>query len=326
MQFSNSFEKLIPKITDKNFTSCALDLFQYQAQNNLLYNRYLKNLGVVPGMVKTIEDIPFLPIEFFKTNEIMTGSWKEQKRFLSSGTTGSERSGHLIRDIAFYEHLSVLGFEHFYGSLKDFVVLALLPSYQAQKSSSLIAMVDHFISLTKNSGSGYITVDNIERNLKKACETGKRILIIGVSYALLDVSHFDFNCDQLIVMETGGMKGRRKELTRGELHFLLGEKFKVANIHSEYGMTELLSQAYAKGRGEFSCPPWMSVFIRDLNDPFEWVKPSQTGGLNVIDLANIHTCAFIETKDIGQLTVSGNFKVLGRFDNSDLRGCNLLMA
>ncbi len=326
MQFSNSFEKLIPKINDKNFASCAMDLFQYQAQNNLLYSQYLKNLGVKPNEVKTMDRIPFLPIEFFKTSDIKTGYWEEQKEFLSSGTTGAERSSHLVRDISFYEQLSVRGFEHFYGELKDFVVLALLPSYQAQKNSSLIAMVNHFISLTKSSTSGYVTAGNIKENLKKACSEEKRILIIGASYALLDVSNLDFNCDQLMVMETGGMKGRRKELTRDELHFILRNKFKVDTIHSEYGMTELLSQAYAKSNGEFSCPPWMSVFIRDLNDPFEWVKPGNTGGLNLIDLANIHTCAFIETKDIGQLKNDRCFKVLGRFDNSDLRGCNLLMA
>ncbi len=326
MQFNNSYEKLIPNITDENFISCALELFQYQAQHNFLYKEYLKNLNIVPSDVQSVDKIPFLPIEFFKSYKVKTAEWEVEKEFLSSGTTGQERSTHLIRDLSFYHDLSVRGFEQFYGSLENFVIVALLPSYQDQQNSSLISMVDHFISLTNNPKSGYVTVDDIKDRLKDICTTKNKVLLIGVSYALLDVCDINFECTRLIVMETGGMKGRKKEITRAELHRSLKSKFNVEHIHSEYGMTELLSQAYAKGNGVFQCPPWMGVMVRDLNDPFKILDEGQTGGLNIIDLANIHTCSFIETKDIGLKGSNNSFKVLGRFDNSDIRGCNLLMA
>ena len=327
MQFSNSFEKLIPNITDKNFKSCALDLFNYQAQNNTIYRQYMDRLGVIPNEVNNIKQIPFLPIQFFKTYEIKTGPWTEQNEFLSSGTTDSGRSRHMVKDISFYQHLAGRSFESFYGKLKDFIILALLPSYLEQGNSSLISMVDYLIGCTKNSNSGYVTVNNLEKKMQQACQKNKYVLLMGVTYALMDAVFRDNSkCDNLIVMETGGMKGRKKELTRKELHNILQKKFNQESIHSEYGMTELLSQAYAKGNGFFKCSAWMKIFIRDINDPFDYLKPGHTGGINVIDLANIHSCAFIETKDIGRITKEGSFEVLGRFDNSDLRGCNLLMA
>ena len=327
MQLSNSYEKLIPKVNDKNFKSCALDLFKYQATNNEVYKSYISHLGITPDNINQIEEIPFLPIEFFKTHEVRTGEWTPDCIYLSSGTGRAERSRHFIKDRTHYLELAQVTFERFYEPLSGTIVLALLPSYQEQGDSSLIAMVDHFINQTNDQTSGFISINNLESALSEALNKNKKVYLFGVSYALLDarLTGIQFP-DRLTVIETGGMKGRKKEITRFELHKRIMNTFGIDQVNSEYGMTELLSQAYALSGGKFLTPPWMKVLIRDLNDPFTYETPGNSGGINVIDLGNVHSCAFIETKDIGKIGEDGRFEVLGRFDNSDLRGCNLLMA
>jgi len=327
MQFSNSFEKQIPKINDKTFKSCALDLFKYQARQNPVYSRYLEALGIDFKEVTEYEDIPFLPIEFYKNHAIKSGDWKEKLIFKSSGSTSENRSQHYVKNLVVYQQLARKGFEQYYGQLNGYIIAALLPSYLEQGDSSLIAMVKDFISQSNNTQSGFVKgVGEIELKLNVARKENKTLLLIGVSYALLDLEWTILGSKNLIVMETGGMKGRRKEMTKTELHNTLKEKFDVKCIHSEYGMTELLSQAYSKGEGVFHSPPWMKAVIRDINDPFVRLGFGKAGGINIVDLANIHTCAFIETRDIGKVYSDQGFEVLGRMDNSDIRGCNLLMA
>lgn len=334
MENAKYFVDQLFSITRKTFADEALKLFRFQARHNTVYSKYLHYLQVDPTSVKDISGIPFLPISFFKTQQIISPQDQPaQTVFESSGTTGAQRSRHFVADIELYHRVSVSFFEQMYGKLSDFHVFALLPSYLERKSASLVAMADHFIKRSNSQHSGFYlnNYKALMHEIEQARQS-RKVLLIGVSFALLDLAeqyHPDFS--DIIVMETGGMKGRRKELTRGELHKILQEKFHADHIHSEYGMTELLSQAYAKQHGKFHLPPWMRILIRDINDPFDihTSRPGRetSGGINVIDMANIYSCAFIETQDLGKLSLADHtFEVLGRFDNSDIRGCNLMIS
>ena len=313
---------------DADFKDLALKVFKYQFENNKVYRSFCDLIYKHPSDVKHIEDIPFLPIQFFKTHRVLSSKNPIQTTFTSSGTTGNEASKHLVTDLAVYENSFTKAFQYFYGNAEDYTILALLPSYLEREGSSLIYMVEHLIKLSKFNESGFYLNNTIE--LKHTLESlelqGRKTLLIGVSFALLDlVERFQFNLKSTIVMETGGMKGRRKELVRSELHEQLQKGFGVKHIHSEYGMTELLSQAYSKGNGIFSAPKWMRVLARDTDDALTVLPSGKTGGINVIDLANINSCSFIATQDLGKVHNNGRFEVIGRFDNSDIRGCNLMV-
>lgn len=317
-------------IQSADFIKTALSLFCFQFETNSLYREFAAQLNRTPDNVKRLEDIPFLPIEFFKTHKVVckdTGFYDEV--FFSSGTTGMEQSRHLVKEINYYIHSFEKSFRHFIGNPEEMVIMALLPSYLERKGSSLIYMMEYLIkkSSLKESGFYLHNLDELADKLIRNDAEGKKVLLLGVSFAFLDlIEQYQFKLNNTIVMETGGMKGRRKELVREELHEILCRGFGVNKIWSEYGMTELLSQAYSKGDGIFETPPWMKILIRDVNDPFFYLPNGRTGGINVIDLANVNSCAFIATKDLGKIHNNRNFEVLGRFDNSDIRGCNLLFA
>lgn len=310
------------------FGDLTLRIFNYQAEKNRIYKEYLFHLGVNVSSIYRVEDIPFLPVEFFKSHKVITGEQEPAKTFYSSGTTSSERSKHFITDISVYETSFTKSFEKHYGKI-DLCILALLPTYLENESSSLVYMADHMIQKSNHPDSGFY-LDNIGElasKLKKLSNENTKVLLLGVSYALIDLAErFPMNLSNVIIMETGGMKGKRKELTKNELHAYLSSRFQVKSIHSEYGMTELLSQAYSKENGQFTAPPWMKILIRDTYDPFNYLEQGKPGGINVIDLANINSCSFIETKDLGKAHTDGSFEILGRFDFSDIRGCNLLVA
>ena len=312
----------------EEFDRLALEIFRFQYKNNLVYRQFCNLLHKTPSEVTTVEKIPFLPVEFFKTHKILSSSKRPQKIFTSSGTTGQATSKHLVTDISIYEESFRRGFDHFYGDIKDYVVLALLPSYLEREGSSLIFMVHDLIKRTENEHSGFF-LDDLETlgsRLRLLDQKGQKVLLIGVSFALLDlVERHQFQLKNTVVMETGGMKGRRKELIRAELHEVLKKGFGVENIHSEYGMTELLSQAYSFKNGIFECPPWMKILIRDPEDSLQILEPGKSGGINIIDLANINSCSFIATQDLGKDLGSQKWEILGRFDNSDIRGCNLMV-
>jgi hypothetical protein len=317
---------LLPTVNASKFEDIALEVFRFQYKNNLLYQSYTQALGKVPDNVCSINDIPFLPIRFFKSHTVVSGIWKAQFEFTSSSTTGEGVSKHKAWSLDFYFKNATSIFEGFYTSLKDYHFLALLPSYLERSGSSLIAMIDHFIDNDESGHSGYYlnNHEDLLRQIYSLKKSHKKTLLWGVSFALLDLAEKkEIDLDHCIVMETGGMKGRRKEWVRQDLHRYLRQRFNVGAIHSEYGMTELFSQAYSKGNGYFDCPPWMKVITRDINDPFEYVSNGKTGAINVIDLANVHSCAFIETEDLGRI-IDGSFEILGRMDNSDIRGCNLM--
>lgn len=309
------------------FEALALETFRFQFNKNPVYRSFCDLLYKHPADVKCIEDIPFLPIQFFKSHQIITGQIASEKTFTSSGTTGNVTSKHHVTDIKLYEDSYLKGFHHFYGNIEDYVVLALLPSYLERDGSSLIYMVNDLIQRSKQAKSGFYlnNLNDLAKTLKQLENKKQKTLLIGVSFALLDlVEQHQFNLNHTIVMETGGMKGRRKEIIRDELHAILKSGFGVNNIHSEYGMTELLSQAYSKGNGVFECSPWMKLLTRDPEDPFTLQPPNKTGGVNIIDLANLNSCAFIATQDLGKINENGLFEIIGRFDNSDIRGCNLM--
>lgn len=314
-----------------DFKSAALAVFRYQAENNAVYRQFIASLRVDPKSVNELEKIPFLPIEFFKTHEIISGNLSGQETiFLSSGTTGMKQSKHFVSDISIYEKSYLNAFELFYGNIEDYVVLALLPSYLEREGSSLVFMANDLIAKSKHSQSGFYlhNYDELIAVLTELKNKKQKTILLGVTYALLDLTELLKNNiagEHLTVMETGGMKGKRKEMIREELHEILCKGLNVQTIHSEYGMTELLSQAYSKGNGLFVCPPWMKIMIRDTNDPFSFLPENRTGGINIIDLANIHSCSFLATQDLGKRFSDGSFEVLGRFDNSDLRGCNLMV-
>jgi len=309
------------------FEALALDVFRYQFDKNPVYRSFCDLLYRHPSDVKRMADIPFLPIQFFKSHSILSDENPIEKTFTSSGTTGSKTSKHHVTDINLYEKSYLNGFSHFYGHIEDYVVLALLPSYLEREGSSLIYMVNDLITKSKHPKSGFFlnNLEDLERTIQHLEKKKQKTLLIGVSFALLDLAeNYQFNLKHTVVMETGGMKGRRKEIIRQELHHILKSSFGSDHIHSEYGMTELLSQAYSKGNGIFECPPWMSILTRDPEDPFSIQQPNKTGGINIIDLANINSCAFIATQDLGKVHTNGHFEVIGRFDNSDIRGCNLM--
>jgi phenylacetate-coenzyme A ligase PaaK-like adenylate-forming protein len=312
----------------KQFEKIALKVFRYQYENNKVYREFCDFLKVDVHEINSIQKIPFLPIGFFKTHDVVSNDNPIQETFTSSGTTGMTASRHLVTDISLYEESYRRAFAQFYGNIEDYAVLALLPSYLERDGSSLIYMVDDLIKASNNPDSGFYlhNQDELARKLNALDNSGQNILLVGVTYALLDlVESHQFNLQNTIVMETGGMKGRRKEMIREELHDVLCKGFGVSAIHSEYGMTELLSQAYSLGDGIFECPDWMQILIRDTEDALSYVTQGKTGGVNVIDLANINSCAFIATQDLGKKYTDGSFEVLGRFDNSDIRGCNLMV-
>jgi phenylacetate-coenzyme A ligase PaaK-like adenylate-forming protein len=312
----------------KQFEKIALQIFRYQYVNVLVYQQFCNLLGKNIQNVKTILDIPFLPISFFKTHTILALGASSEILFSSSGTTGMTTSKHHIADISLYQKSYKNGFAVFYGNIENYVVLALLPSYLEREGSSLIYMVEDLIVASNNGDSGFYlhNQDALIEKLEALEKSGNNILLIGVTYALLDlIEKKKLQLNHTIIMETGGMKGRRKEMIREELHKELCNGFGVKSIHSEYGMTELLSQAYSLGNGVFECPPWMQVYIRDTEDALSYVSDGKTGGINIIDLANIYSCSFIATQDLGKKNPNG-FEVLGRFDHADIRGCNLLVS
>jgi phenylacetate-coenzyme A ligase PaaK-like adenylate-forming protein len=314
--------------TEIDFEQLALKVFKFQFDNNAVYRSFCDLLYKHPSDVTYLKEIPFLPIQFFKTHKILSSQNKIENTFSSSGTTGSNTSKHYVSDIAIYEKSFQKAFNQFYDNIEDYVVLALLPSYLEREGSSLIYMVDSFIKQSKHKESGFYlnNLSELNKTLLKLESEGKQTLLIGVSFALLDLAdNYRFNLKHTIVMETGGMKGRRKELVRSELHSILKQGFGVDNIHSEYGMTELLSQAYSKGNGVFECPNWMRVFTRDPEDALSIFDIEKTGGINVIDLANVNSCSFIATQDLGKINKDGTFEIVGRFDHSDIRGCNLMV-
>ena len=307
----------------------AMRIFKHQAANNKIYNRFIDLLGIDFNQVDCLQKIPFLPIEFFKSHDILSTNDPIEQIFTSSGTTGMLPSRHLVTNLKVYEESFRKGFEYFYGSIEDFTVLALLPGYLERKGSSLIYMVDDLIKKSHSKHSGFYLneLDALADILIELDRAGEKILLIGVTYALLDlIEKRKFQLNNTIIMETGGMKGKRRELVRSELHELLSSGFGVEQIHSEYGMTELLSQAYSLGDGIFETPPWMHILIRDTEDPFQELSTGRTGGINVIDLANINSCSFIATQDLGRKIGENKFEVLGRFDHSDIRGCNLMVV
>jgi phenylacetate-coenzyme A ligase PaaK-like adenylate-forming protein len=314
--------------SQKQFEKIALKVFRFQYENNLVYREFCDLLKTDAQRVKSLEQIPFLPIQFFKSHIVISNKNTIQKTFTSSGTTGMTTSKHLVTDVSLYEESYRKGFSQFYGNIEDYVVLALLPSYLEREGSSLIYMVEDVIQKTNNPESGFYlhNHDELIEKLTRLDNSGQNVILIGVTYALLDlIEKHPFQLQNTIIMETGGMKGMRKEMIREELHEQLCQGFGVTAIHSEYGMTELLSQAYSLGNGVFECASWMQILIRDTEDALTYVPEGKTGGINVIDLANINSCSFIATQDLGKKNPNNSFEVLGRFDNSDIRGCNLMI-
>ncbi len=314
--------------TENEFLIQALLIFKFQYANNSVYRTFCEYLNVDPNTVKSLEQIPFLPIEFFKSKSVVSSTKPEEIIFTSSGTTGNATSKHFVTDLILYEQSYLKAFNQFYGDIEDYCVLALLPSYLERTGSSLIYMVEDLIKKSKHLKSGFFLneYEQLHLLLLNLQKTDTKILIIGVSFALLEFTEqYQLSLKNTIIMETGGMKGRRKEIVRQELHQLLTTGFGVNEIHSEYGMTELLSQAYSKGHGIFRCPPWMKILVRDTEDPLTFQKNGKTGGVNVIDLANINSCSFIATQDLGKINDDHTFEIIGRFDNSDIRGCNLMV-
>lgn len=311
-----------------DFGNTAMLIFNYQYNKNPVYHDFVNHLQKDPAAITTFTEIPFLPVEFFRKHKIISGDRPVEKIFESSGTTGDLTGRHYVCDTGLYTESFVSSFRLFYGDPEEYMIAAMLPSYTERDNSSLVYMADTLVRMSRNSLSGFYREqgDELVRNITYAREKGNKVLLLGVSFALLDLAEKKApDLSGVIVMETGGMKGRRKEITRQELHKVLTEGFNVPVIHSEYGMTELMSQAYSKGEGIFYCPPWMKIVLRDTQDPLTlFTEAGRTGGINIIDLANIHSCSFIATGDLGRLHEDGGFEVLGRFDNSDIRGCNLL--
>tara|TARA_B110000483_G_C18203032_1_gene546192 strand:+ start:4708 stop:5676 length:969 start_codon:yes stop_codon:yes gene_type:complete len=311
---------------DDDFEAKALEIFRFQATENEVYGNYIKHLGLQFDQLTRIEEIPFLPIELFKTQRVFCQNLSISKVFKSSGT-GGDRSHHYIVDPAIYETSFLLNFEAEFGALEEVCVLALLPNYQKNPNSSLLYMINEIVERTKTNGSEFLDVNDakLAEKLKKANGSKLKTILVGTSFALLDFAEqYPLDLSNLIVMETGGMKGRRVEITRFELHDSLKSKLNQQDIYSEYGMCELLSQAYAKKNGVFSCPPWMRVYTRPIGEPFSDMQVNKSGILKVIDLANIYSCSFIETADLGIVSDDGSFEVIGRIDHAQIRGCALL--
>jgi phenylacetate-coenzyme A ligase PaaK-like adenylate-forming protein len=314
--------------SEKQFRELAQEVFRFQAAENPVYKAYLDHLGIPPGGIKNLEEIPFLPVEFFKRHRVVTGNLHHEVIFESSGTSGDDTSKHYVCDLELYRRSFISTFKLFYGDPTGYCILALLPSYMERQHSSLVYMANELIRQSGHHESGFYLDDfkGLIRQLEILENEYRPTLLLGVSFALLDLAeNFPLDLKNTIVMETGGMKGRREELTRKELHERLCLGFKLGTIHSEYGMTELLSQAYSEKDGIFQTPPWMKVMIRDPYDPLSIMSRESSGGINVIDLANLYSCSFIATQDIGKMNTGRGFEILGRFDNSDIRGCNLML-
>lgn len=312
-----------------DFNTTALEIFRLQSRENIVYKNYLAHLKIDPLSVSRVEQIPFLPIRFFKSQQVITGNKNpEATVFTSSGTTGSITSSHYVNEVSVYEQSFLKAFEKFYGNIEEYCLIALLPSYLERGASSLVYMCDKLIAKSNNPQSGFYLNEykKLSEVLKTLEEKKQKTILIGVTYALLDFAElFPIPLQHTIIMETGGMKGKRKEMLKSEMQEVLKNAFSLDVIHSEYGMTELLSQAYSKGNEIYNCPSWMKVFIRDTNDPLSVHSSQNSGGLNIIDLANIHSCAFIATQDLGRVHGDGSFEVLGRFDDAEIRGCNLMV-
>lgn len=328
MDTFKGFNRDLYSVNESNFENIALQLFHFQAENNPVYRDYLTHLRVDVNDVSSAGDIPFLPISFFKNHPIKTGAWEAETVFTSSGTTGQQTSAHFVRDLRFYLDHSVRCFEHFFGDIAQYHFLALLPSYLERRDSSLVAMMEYFIQKSRSSYSGFYLHDTgkLLNDLEKLKKDAKKTVLWGVTFALLDLAErYHPDLSHCLVFETGGMKGRRPEMTRPELHAILKNGFGVDQIFSEYGMTELFSQAYSRGKNAFFCPPWMKIVGREVTDPFRKGLLNETAGINVMDFANVDTVAFIETEDVGRVFEDGSFEVLGRLDNSDVRGCSLMV-
>ncbi len=321
-------DKIFGISSDEQFQKLALEVFRFQAAGNPVYKDYLNHLGILPESIKTLDEIPFLPVELFKKHRVVTGDRNHDVMFESSGTTGESTSKHYVCDLNLYQQSFTSAFKIFYGDPTRYCILALLPSYLERQQSSLVYMANELIRLSAHPGSGFYLDDYnaLIHQLEVLENENQPTLLLGVSFALLDLAdNFPLDLKVTIIMETGGMKGRREELTRKELHERLCLGLKMGSIHSEYGMTELLSQAYAQNEGIFHTPPWMKVLIRDPYDPLSIMTRTSSGGINIIDLANLYSCSFIATQDIGKINRNGGFEVLGRFDESDIRGCNLML-
>ncbi len=328
MKQRNELKKAVLEVNETTFEATALAVFQYQYEYNAVYRQFVDLLKINPKSILRIEQIPFLPISFFKNFEIKTGEWDAETVFTSSGTTGQITSQHFVRDVELYEKITESGFTHFYTNINNYSVLALLPAYLERQGSSLVYMANHFINLSKQPNSGFYlyNYDELVTTIKTNQSQNIPTLLLGVSFALWDLAEqFALDLSDIIVMETGGMKGRRKEVTRSELHQIFNSSFQTENIHSEYGMTELLSQAYSKGKGIFQTTPTMKILTREITDALTLQKKGKVGGINIIDLANLDSCSFLATDDLGRVYENGTFEILGRFDNSDIRGCNLMV-
>lgn len=328
MYLLSPLEDRIFNVNEANFNEVALQVFEYQFNHVEIYHNFCKGIKRTPSQVKNYTEIPFLPIEFFKSNEVLAKGKQPQVVFESSGTTGMVTSRHLVADTNLYEESFMRTFRQFYGEPTEYIILALLPSYLERGVSSLVYMADYLIKASGRSESGFFlhNFNDLHEQLAEAKTKGQKVLLLGVTYALLDFAEqLDIKYPELIIMETGGMKGRRKEMTRQEVHATLCAAFGVNKIHSEYGMTELLSQGYSKGDGIFEAPPaWMKIILRDMYEPLHILSEGNTGAVNVIDLANLYSCSFIATSDMGKMYDDGRFEVLGRMDNAEMRGCNLM--
>jgi phenylacetate-coenzyme A ligase PaaK-like adenylate-forming protein len=317
------------QINNSEFNTLCIDIFNFQYQNIEVYRDFVNALKIKSEAITHYSNIPFLPINFFKTHQIIKDHAFADIIFSSSGTTGVLTSQHFVEDVKLYEKSYLKGFEQAYSKIEDYCILALLPNYLEREGSSLIYMIEDLITKSHHPDSGFFLYEHQElaNKLNQLKNEKQKTILIGVTYALLDfIETYQIDFQDLIVMETGGMKGKRKEMIREELHQTLCNGFGVKEIHSEYGMTELLSQAYSKGNGIFETPPWMKILIRDTNDPLTFLSNDKTGGINVIDLANVNSCSFIATQDLGKIHTDNTFEILGRFDDSDIRGCNLMVS
>jgi phenylacetate-coenzyme A ligase PaaK-like adenylate-forming protein len=322
------FNPDIYSVNEQNFEDIALQLFHFQAENNPVYKSFISHIPCNIRSVSKLAQIPFLPISFFKNHVVKTGAWVPEAKFTSSGTTGQQTSTHMVKNLDFYLTHSAQCFKYFFGDVEDYHFLALLPSYLERRDSSLVSMISYFIEKSHSRFSAFYlqNIGKLLEDLEKLRKDGKKTVLWGVTFALLDLAErYHPDLSHCLVFETGGMKGRRAEITRPELHSILCGGFNVREIYSEYGMTELFSQAYTEGKSAFYCPPWMRILVRDMTDPFQKGLLNESGGINVIDFANTDSVAFIETEDIGKVYADGSFEVLGRFDNSDVRGCNLMV-
>ncbi len=328
--FHKSFIKQLDHVNERTFKNMAIELFRYQIDNNPIYHKYTRYLGIRPGNITSLEKIPFIPVQFFKNHLVQTGQWKPELHFTSSGTTGSMPSRHPVRNLGDYLTNTERIFTEAYGDPEAYHIFGLLPSYLERTGSSLITMVEHLHKESQSDLGGFFLYnhEDLISGIRQARTEGTRkILLIGVTYALLDLAKKGpLDLSDCILMETGGMKGRRKEMTREEVHDQLKAAFGVAHVHSEYGMTEMFSQAYSKGNGIYTCSRTMRVLLRDPNDPLDVSENRTHGVINIIDLANSHSCAFLATDDLGVLENNLEFRVLGRIDNSDIRGCNLMVG